>query len=753
MAKGTIDQYDNNKKSGFIKVGETKKVYFRFDEISRESLKFLDLNASVEFDVKPGTPGAKWNQAVNIRINPNRHVEQTRETAKQNSELTPPYHFVPIPVADGKVLSVTDSPVFHDGLNPESEDLLSGEIRCSLTALTPLLVGNDQYAVEFSQDKDILDWVEKNDAVKEKSVLEPLRLPDGRVLISGSSLKGMLRQSLGALLAAPMEKVGERTYSYRPNLCFKDNSKERYLEEVPAIVDSAPDKNGSGMKIKFASKAIRKRGQFFPQSSGIDGAGALAGLAGKQKPKDRAWLQDVDSSAISVPREVVLHFWETLRHLGDTDWGHISERHPDIRKPDQRSDVEKKINKLRGDALRSGQVIYVEREKQKKQIKSIGTHEMFRLRYADTVRMKFKGFAENPNDSAGYFIMEPRTILSPLKEEQVSNISGNGDDANIPPKILSGARVILGYVSDTSDKNGSGCWDIGKGDFQKLAGRIAFNMAVEKPDGSSLESRFLAHNNGCAVPLKILGGPKASAVEYYLDQSQINKRHDGGTLITYGDLPGVDPSGELRGRKFYLNQPAATEDKSCYEETSAEINKDKLATLARFISRPGSKFLFKLRFRDLRSWELASILLCLQPENVAKLSNLPLTITSYLEKLASVSGENKFALKLGYGRPLGMGSIKIDVDDFVLLEPDQFDSSEILNKAFRNLSEKLQPIMKHSLLQWLKVQQYTGRTKAFYPQKNGKIFDFHTDIRANHAKGRRYAGLPRPEQKALSDLT
>ena len=226
MAKGTIEKYDSNRKSGFIEDARGEKYYFRAEQVSSQSLENLEPGCSVEFEVRPAAPGTRYPQAVKIRVNEQASSQKNQTKAQQNQPLTPPYHFVPIPVSDDKVQSVTDSPVFHDGVNPNKETLFSGELRCPLTALTPLLVGNDQYPKQENCDGDIEAWLKKNDSEKDKQVLEALRLPDGRVLIAGSSLKGMLRQSLGALLAAPMERVGERTYSYRPNMIFTDNSRD-----------------------------------------------------------------------------------------------------------------------------------------------------------------------------------------------------------------------------------------------------------------------------------------------------------------------------------------------------------------------------------------------------------------------------------------------------------------------------------------------------------------------------------------------
>src|SRR5947209_5029458 len=52
----------------------------------------------------------------------------------------PPYHFIPV----APELAVSDSPVFHD-VQQTGEDAWSGELRCTLEALTPLLVGNYQF--------------------------------------------------------------------------------------------------------------------------------------------------------------------------------------------------------------------------------------------------------------------------------------------------------------------------------------------------------------------------------------------------------------------------------------------------------------------------------------------------------------------------------------------------------------------------------------------------------------------------------
>lgn len=97
-----------------------------------------------------------------------------------------PYDFLPLDTSK----TVTAEQIPHDGSS--QQELYSGELRCEMTTLTPLLVGWKKH----KEDKD-----KKNDGV-----LQPL-LHDGRVLIPGTSIKGMIRQRIAMLTNAPMEKA------------------------------------------------------------------------------------------------------------------------------------------------------------------------------------------------------------------------------------------------------------------------------------------------------------------------------------------------------------------------------------------------------------------------------------------------------------------------------------------------------------------------------------------------------------------
>ena len=164
-----------------------------------------------------------------------------------------PYTFVPVAFEDDDQPAVHDV-IFHDGKQP---DRLTGLIQCTLTAKTPLLVGHYQYPASevngaviknqriklpktwgmVAQDRKF-DYQRRNNKDICKSIIEPLfgigtNITEMPVLINGTSIKGMLRQTIGAMTNAPMERVadneGIRPYSYRPGFVrIQPNDEGRY---------------------------------------------------------------------------------------------------------------------------------------------------------------------------------------------------------------------------------------------------------------------------------------------------------------------------------------------------------------------------------------------------------------------------------------------------------------------------------------------------------------------------------------------
>jgi CRISPR-associated protein (TIGR03986 family) len=407
----------------------------------------------------------------------------------------------------------------------------------------------------------------------------------------------------------------------------------------------------------------------------------------------------------------------------------------------------------------------------------IGNHFRFRRPYRDTVQT-----SKTYGDSARHHIR--RTIL-PFEAETKPRPGGRY--AAMLGQLTAG-RNVFGFVGakpcDARQPNDALTFGIGHAkDFQQLAGRIAINWAIEQGD-LHRDDRFLnQQDQECFVALRPLGQPKPSAVESYLTQNkaQLANRRDLGTLCTYGDTSDDDSAGDLRGRKFYLHQPDAAEavdpndpSRTMFEVTGPRkpdwqigdkgrtITSDK-AMLARFISAPGTTFKFTIRFRDLRTWELGALFLTLTADEGPlreflgyldpdkQLARLHNWLGSARQKVQAK--QPLLALKLGHGRPLGLGSVRIDVKEIRRLSVaedgwprlEDHKVSEVRATALKALADKLQSQLGDRLtlwsdgvfLPWLQVHRYAGRKPFDYQRKNGKIFSFHTDLRRQHAEQRK----------------
>ena len=811
-----------------------------------------------------------------------------------------PYHFVPV----NTKVSLTAEPQLHDVLRGLASGFggqaqaFTGTLYCELETLTPLLPGNYQYALGSAQHGDAAALQEpvalqrvreaayqifrkrraaQTPKTSEKKIIEPLLLNSqsnkpGPVLIPATQLKGMLRHSLSALLSAPMERVWEKTHSYRPNLWFAGpKTKPRsyvFLGLVTGVTDSAvtlllfeldrayyvpqdveqflPDwkpkfddsqsdrKHYNGLNT-FSSSTSRpflsrkekkqldetgkiRKGENVERLvlayyfNGIDTQGLLASRFAEQHPDSISegpfgynylLLEMPEEDHIKIGYEEYIRivplamtqvdFWrnETLIHLSDEKYGHLRD-HPLV----DAADVERiktQLEKLRNRGILPGDVLVVELLPLKYQgqntwaLCTLGHHVYYRQRYRDTVHhtqesdYQAKHLAQKYNQLATL-----RDLLAPRPAELESDPSGR-------PSQLSAARLFFGYVGPSGGNYspdevlsfGIGYCGGKQTDFAQLAGRIALNHAVEQlSEGEAVGKRFLNPEHECLVPLRPLGAPKTSAVEHYLtqDKERLCKRKDAGILCTYGDTQKDESAGNLRGRKFYLHQPDAARDPKCYELLDSSqpdwqsgntiFLTSNQAPFGRFISIPGRRFRFTLRFVNLQSWELGALLLVLfqRPQDLKTFADLlrkeVAGDSQDLQKWVNRHLGNQtrkqplLAHKLGHGRPLGLGSVAIRLNQGRILVkqqdglPEEAELSEDIQRRCLEafvwfLKEKLQGDL-HTWVQevfysWLEVHRFSGRHRSDYPRVGKSIFRYHQNLRRGHAEGRK---MPKDGKKA-----
>ncbi len=853
--KGIIHSIPTGGQPGRIKLIE-RHAFYKFDAGSMSKIcpiSELKEGDSVEFvvaepesnkfaaDVRPA-------EIVSVvldndsDINP--EIEAPRSPSFLSANATPaPYTFVPVATGDdGTPLTPLFPAVLHSGLrdNTHTESQTSsGCLKFELHTLTPLLVGQYRYPASglldqtshlFEPDKQCLEPLIVRYGPHGVATTRPPNPTDKtawtqyRVAIPASSLKGSLRQNIGAMLNAPMERVAEHRYTYRPNLDVKaDPQGQRYHCYAAVVVDDdvtrirlvnkmtnvifvenprSSDKDcsewaddsqyrliidalqpGQYCKNIFGYEKDHNRllyvgvapppalgGKYraYEYRTGIDGDCILATAikAKATNPNEfrfrhhfRALVNDSDLTVELPLGEVVKRRFEaTQEALADDTYGHLG-HFPGKEK--LKAVLQRVRDNIKRNRICKNQLIFVEvalSDGQPLEVVSFGSHFRYRWRYADTVRE---------------ILIDPKsgtTMTRPeLRAPAGERLGSNPDESQ-----LTGARLLFGFAAAKSGlrEKSQGNSEIGTEDFSRFAGRVAINTALEVVTAGKKSStptkRFLYTGKGetpadYALPLRILGEPKPSAVEHYLQQQGVEGEH--GATRTYGDLPGFESSGvSLNGRKFYRHQPLKIEPGALppnapFLGKNAEEILSSQATLAYLVTRPTTVFRFSLRYRELREWELGALLLALCPDLILQVdrNRLDARLIKLIDSAseAASGGEGpRFAIKLGYARPLGFGSaaiflnsaeILVGRNDLPSIESIRENSEKLLKWQLNAVSAHLTRMNDKGahLIPLLQALNYAGCISAEYPtlRKKGAteatIYDYHTDIRKLHSKLRR----------------
>lgn len=187
---------------------------------------------------------------------------------------------------------------------------------------------------------------------------------------------------------------------------------------------------------------------------------------------------------------------------------------------------------------------------------------------------------------------------------------------HIPNKLLSSAKIdvaegLFGTISD----------DLA------IKGRVFFEDAPWDENGDP----FYSGRNGRRVPEE-LSGPKPTTFEHYLEQKSKTVEN-----LKHWDDGGV----RIRGYKKYWHKPDAGESDIFrdFQVLGDESQKDR-ATVIRPVT-PNTRFIGRVRFENLNKFELGALWFVF---------NLP----------------NSMKHNIGMGKPLGMGSISIEAEPYLI---------------------------------------------------------------------------------------
>lgn len=200
------------------------------------------------------------------------------------------------------------------------------------------------------------------------------------------------------------------------------------------------------------------------------------------------------------------------------------------------------------------------------------------------------------------------SILNLIKEHHEHLLHCNNSEKLCP------ACRTFGWVSDTVAGEGAA-----------LKSRVSFSSG-ELEDGSLTPNTYI---------LRPLDKPKPTTVPFYLKKPGANRKM--GKHDNYNNPENV----EIRGRKFYLDHGKQSSKDPTYEKNPEIINKGNLNRSVKAFDE--GSFLFNIEFTNLSEAELGAL-------------------------LWAVTLEEGMNQHIGYGKPLGLGSVKMEAASLMIEE-------------------------------------------------------------------------------------
>lgn len=186
------------------------------------------------------------------------------------------------------------------------------------------------------------------------------------------------------------------------------------------------------------------------------------------------------------------------------------------------------------------------------------------------------------------------------------------------------AEALFGYVPQNDGDR--------KDQRQPYAGRVFVDDALLEEAQHDTNIWLTDDPQQYIVP-KILGGPKPTTFQHYLVQPDEHRRE----LKHYASTPETEPETVIRGHKLYWHQGHTENWHTHLRHPDTRAGNEGSQNTGLCPVQAGKRFAFSLRFENLSKVELGALLWVLQ-----------------------LASGNEYALKLGMGKPLGMGSVRLE---------------------------------------------------------------------------------------------
>lgn len=281
--------------------------------------------------------------------------------------------------------------------------------------------------------------------------------------------------------------------------------------------------------------------------------------------------------------------------------------------------------------------------------------------------------------NTGHYYLAPSQYSRAVFVNKPRDIVENaGMRACTSPKCCCAACAMFGFIAD------------GKGDSQSRASHVRFTDAIcEQSD--CFDGSYL---------LPVLSGPRLSSFEFYLSGNERNSLGPDSSSVT------------ISGRKFYWHAPqnVITKDDDFAKEHP------KMATRMQLVKK-GAEFTFSVFYDRITEDQLKKLVFALDlGENFAGSSRCH---------------------KLGHGKPVGLGSVKITVDSITKrsFENGAYSVSDITEETVGAANTGMfQPTPEFNAFITKVVNlNYAAKKEVDYPRETagGDIFTWFADNRGS----------------------
>lgn len=281
--------------------------------------------------------------------------------------------------------------------------------------------------------------------------------------------------------------------------------------------------------------------------------------------------------------------------------------------------------------------------------------------------------------STGHYYLAPSQYSRAVFVKKPRDIVENaGMKACTSPKCCCAACAMFGFIAD------------GKGDSQSRASHVRFTDAIcEQSD--CFDGSYL---------LPVLSGPRLSSFEFYLSGNERNSLGPDSSNVT------------IAGRKFYWHAPqnVITKDDDFAKEHP------KMATRMQLVKK-GAEFTFSVFYDRITEDQLKKLVFALDlGENFAGSARCH---------------------KLGHGKPVGLGSVKITVDGITKrsFENGAYSVSDITEETVGAANTGMfQPTPEFNAFITKVVNlNYAAKKEVDYPRETagGDIFKWFADNRGS----------------------